>query len=125
AGPKGRAPMALELEGSVGVRGENRPKDVAVVERLLQKIAALPPSHAPGVCDQALEEAIAGFQRLYDDGADGRVDPRGRTLGWLNAVATPPVLNPVELKRLKRGGYKVFWTGAVPPRGYSVFFHLQ
>jgi len=117
--------MALELEGSVGVGGENQPRDVAVVEQLLRTIAALPPSHAPGVCDQVLEEAITDFQRLYDERADGRVDPRGRTLGRLNAVATPPVLEPVALKRLKQGGYKVSWTGAVPPRGYSVFFHIQ
>jgi hypothetical protein len=77
--------VGQELQGSVGVEGDNHPGDVLVVMRLLA---------AAGYGDADVKAAITRFQSevLNFPHPDGRVDPGGRTFKALtrhHAAAAP------------------------------------
>jgi hypothetical protein len=99
------------IKGKVGVGGDNNTQDVIVIKALLNShgyydftynpVTLLTEMFTIGKSDAKLEAAITKFQT--DKGAkkpDGRVDPNGTTLGWLNGpkatatVETPPVVIP-------------------------------
>lgn len=85
--------MTSFLGGSVGAGGINRPSDVAVVQRLLNRHAqrlgftALPVN---GVLDPLTAEGIRRFQRQLMNlrVPDGRVDPQGKTIRALDGGIT-------------------------------------
>jgi hypothetical protein len=98
------------IKGKVGVGGDNNTQDVIVIKALLNShgyydftynpVTLLTEMFTIGKSDAKLEAAITKFQT--DKGAkkpDGRVDPNGTTLGWLNGpkatatVETPPVVD--------------------------------
>lgn len=83
--------MAQRIGASVGRGGVNRPADVAIIQHLLNKVG--PHMGGPNtrlivdaVCNAMTTEAIRKFQirHLGAAGADGRVEPGGRTLAKLN-----------------------------------------
>lgn len=83
--------MAQRIGASVGRGGVNRPADVMIIQNLLNKVG--PASGGPntrlsvdGVCSAMTTEAIRKFQirQFGPAGANGRVDPAGRTLAKLN-----------------------------------------
>lgn len=83
---------------SVGLGGQNNKADVIIIQRLLNNfvtaldMTALNPD---GGCGQMTIMAIRKFQtaRFGSNGADGRVDPVGKTMAALNATA-PTVADP-------------------------------
>jgi peptidoglycan hydrolase-like protein with peptidoglycan-binding domain len=96
------------IKGKVGIGGDNNAQDVIVIKALLNSHGYYDFTFNPmtiisemltiGKSDSKLEAAITKFQT--DKGAkkpDGRVDPNGTTLRWLNepktaANVTPPVV---------------------------------
>ena len=71
------------LSGSVGKKGQNNPKDVKIVQKLLQK-NGVDPKEYNGVCGPDTIDAIRTFQLKYLRRPDGRVDVNGRTWRELN-----------------------------------------
>ncbi len=90
--------MAVELRGSVGKRGRNRSEDAKKVQRLLNAVpppkGPSPPLKEDGIATGAnwkrTVSAIGTFQSKTFGWEDSRVDPNGKTLGKLNAVADKP-----------------------------------
>lgn len=85
-----------DIKGKVGRGGDNNAQDVIVVKALLNSHGYYDFSYNPltiiaemltaGKSDSKLETAIAKFQQANGVAKpDGRVDPKGKTLGWLNA----------------------------------------
>ena len=76
------------ISGSVGRNGENITQDVITVQRLLNKhiFAALPELSVDGIAGKKTIEAIEYFQLniVKMRSPDGRVDPGGQTLRYLN-----------------------------------------
>jgi len=90
--------MALFIDGSVGLGGENQPADVQNIVKLLNSnLRFLKPITAvPGNNSEELIRAIRAFQRrvgLFEN-PDGRVDPNGKTLRLLNLNAKTPETIP-------------------------------
>lgn len=94
--------MARTITASVGrMGGVNRPQDVRTVQELLNKVPAASGGPTPllavdGLCGPKTTNAIQRFQVQHFgwSGADGRVDPGGRTLRKLNEYDSPGVPNP-------------------------------
>jgi peptidoglycan hydrolase-like protein with peptidoglycan-binding domain len=93
--------MPKSISKSVGLGGVNLQPDVVTVQSLLNKVTAQDGGPAPalvtdGLCGPKTRDAIRKFQlrQFGPAGADGRVDPGGRTIGRLNefdaASTTPP-----------------------------------
>ena len=78
------------ITGSVGRGGRNLETDVKAVQKMLnEQIDRIPPVsrlEVSGRVDTAMIHAISEYQRrvVRLRFADGRVDPRGRTLAYLN-----------------------------------------
>jgi hypothetical protein len=74
--------MTATISGSVGRAGDNRTADVAAVQKLLGMAAS-------GKADAGTLAAIEAFQRdtMKLAAPDGRIDPGGRTLKALAALA--------------------------------------
>lgn len=84
--------MTINLLGSVGAKGDNKPDDVRAVQRQLNAHMN-PPRLAltvDGVSGKKTEGTIRDFQRcvLGFTYPDGRVDPRGKTQSALNNPAS-------------------------------------
>ena len=107
--------MAKHIGASVGRGGVNRPADVTIIQNLLNKVA--PTSGGPsarlmvdGLCGAKTNEAIRKFQIRHfgPGGADGRVDPAGRTLAKLNDfdddALDVPILTTSSVLRCPHGG---------------------
>jgi hypothetical protein len=79
--------LGEQLRGSVGVEGVNHPGDVLIVERLLAQA---------GFADPDVGAGIKRFQReaMGWAGADGRVDPGGRTFAALGKHHKAPQQAP-------------------------------
>ena len=92
-----------EIFKSVGYGGRNNKADVLVVQRLLNIFTTgmgLPALVADGGFGDITGRAIKRFQaQIMGLGApDGRIDPGGRTIRALNAVAAPgPASDPAQL----------------------------
>lgn len=99
--------MAKSITASVGrMGGVNFPNDVKVVQALLNNVPQAsggPPVklQADGSCGPKTMDAIQKFQMRHFGfaGADGRVDPNGRTLAKLNEFDSggpflPPMPSP-------------------------------
>jgi GH24 family phage-related lysozyme (muramidase) len=77
--------MIQQIEGSVGRAGDNRPKDVSLVQRLLNQWrisdGASIQIEESGLADEETIEGIVSFQSkvVKMHHPDGRVDPRGAT----------------------------------------------
>jgi peptidoglycan hydrolase-like protein with peptidoglycan-binding domain len=93
--------MAKNIVATVGRGGVNRTEDVRAIQELLNKV----PEDAgglrvklivDGICGSATRDAIHRFQvrQFGATGADGRVDPGGRTLRKLNDYDSPVVTQP-------------------------------
>jgi hypothetical protein len=85
----------LLIADAVGPGCANRRDDVLVVQSLLNVAYArirVPPRTIPvdGIVDADTHAALLHFQRSQLGGGDGRVEPDGRTLIRLNAVAAGP-----------------------------------
>lgn len=87
--------MALVLTGSVGQGGTNSPSDVVGVRDRLVSLGftwvagftSMGPTFVKAIM---LFQAIkSGRDKVYSTGVDGRVDPGGDTLKWLNATNAP------------------------------------
>jgi hypothetical protein len=85
-----------DIKGKVGRGGDNNPQDVVVAKALLNAHGYYDFSYNPmtiiaeimtaGKSDSKLETAIEKFQLANGVAKpDGRIDPKGKTLGWLNA----------------------------------------
>lgn len=93
--------MAATITASVGsAGGMNRAPDVLTVQRLLNQVPPVsggptPPLVADGVCGMKTKAAIQKFQlqQFGWSGADGRVDPGGRTHQRLNDFDIPFLTN--------------------------------
>jgi hypothetical protein len=89
-------PTATEtkLAGSVGRQGLNKEADVKAVQELLNARIPIPMAFVDvtGVCDDQTIAVIEEIQRRYlkDANPDGRVDPRGRTLKFLDTGIAEP-----------------------------------
>jgi hypothetical protein len=124
--------MAQNITASVGrAGGANFPNDVKVVQQLLNNV----PENAggphvklqvDGVCGPMTKDAIQKFQvRQFGwGGADGRVDPNGRTLAKLNefdsGVPVPPpfpALTTASVLLCPHGGAVSCIPTGMPPFG--------
>lgn len=93
--------MASSITASVGsAGGVNRRPDVLTVQRLLNQVPPVsggptPPLVTDGVCGMKTKAAIQKFQiqQFGWSGADGRVDPGGRTHQRLNDFDVPFLTN--------------------------------
>lgn len=87
--------MAITLSASVGVNGVNKSDDVKKVQERLIELGFGFFGAATGQLDEKgkLVHAIHLFQSIKDGkqtfSGDGRVDPNGGTLKWLNATNAP------------------------------------
>ena len=107
--------MAQRIGASVGRGGVNRPADVKIIQYLLNKVGQQmggPNTRlmVDGVCNAMTTEAIRKFQvrHLGAAGADGRVEPGGRTLAKLNDFDDDaldfPTLTTASVLRCPHGG---------------------
>lgn len=86
-----------QLEQSVGRKGKNHPSDVVTVAGRLVMLGFtwVQKAKDTGVCDDTLIFTIKLFQSIVrgfdvvSTEVDGRVDPFGPTLAWLNAANAP------------------------------------
>ncbi len=90
----------LVLSGSVGDRGVNRPDEVAAVRQRLRELGCTWISDGSSSAHLAdtirlLQSMVAGRTSVS---GDGRIDPNGKLLPWLNAA------NPPTWQRLAAGG---------------------
>ncbi len=116
--------MDVVIMKSVGKGSPNDRADVSKVQTLLNQAQAGPRPGArvavTGVCGPDTIEAIASFQALWPGGVDQRVDPGGRTLRRLNQAAQPLQLNPIQISKIKNGGYVISYKGEPLPKPYGV-----
>ncbi len=121
------------IRESVGKNAVNDPTDVEVVENLLLEAGAyspMLPSIEPvspmevdqnPLCVQHLSgdfiQAIEDFQSLWGF-VDGRVDRDGATIRRLGQITTGPILSPISMDRITRGGYKISYIGETLPFPY-------
>lgn len=80
--------MSKVIIGSVGFGGANRPEDVRLVQRLLNRAEAYPRLVVDGRIGPNTLRAIRSFQARFMEAPDGRVDPGGRTLRRLNDASS-------------------------------------
>ena len=108
----------------MGAKSKNLASDVTIIQDLLNRIdPALGGPNVPlkidGICGPKTQGAIQSFQLKHFgwSGADGRVDPGGRTLAKMEEVAKPvgPVL--VGAVEVFQAGNKTFVDNA-----YTDFF---
>jgi len=100
--------MSRQISASVGrMGGRNLPDDVRTVQELLNEVPATaggpaPPLVPDSICGPKTIGAIQAFQLHHFgfSGADGRVDPGGRTLAKLNEFDRPLL----ETRSIKRVG---------------------
>jgi hypothetical protein len=86
--------MPAVILNSVGVGGKNNPSDVMVIQALLNQVpyAIGGPQiklTVTGFIDTATKYAIGNFQQYWFKWSDGRVDPNGNTLNFLNTKSQP------------------------------------
>ncbi|MCE7002916.1 hypothetical protein LWC34_08730 [Kibdelosporangium philippinense] len=74
--------LGQEISGSVGIGGENKPGDIAVVIRLLASAGYLEPNLGTGI--RKFQQEVLQWSK-----ADGRVDPDGRTFKALKGYERP------------------------------------
>jgi hypothetical protein len=94
------------INGSVGEKGKNDPRDVKTVQRLLNKhtIPPLRPLSVDGFAGKNTIDAIRQFQTVVMEmrHPDGRVDPGGKTIRRLNRGTDPepsPKKEPLAEKK--------------------------
>ncbi len=75
--------MPEHIFSSVGTAGQNHRSDVEIVQRLLTR-NGLNPGRVDGLCGPNTIRAIIDFQSRFLSRPDGRVDPNGKTLRYLN-----------------------------------------
>lgn len=81
------------ITASVGKGGTNNVKDIAVIKTHLRN-AGFAPGSLP-IADEALTQAIIGFQKKYFKWTpDGLVEPGGKTEGKLAEFKTAPTTKP-------------------------------
>ena len=103
-----RLPVARTISASVGrLGGVNRPDDVRTVQQLLNQVPLTaggpkPPLDPDGKCGPKTITAIQTFQIHHFGwpGADGRVDPNGRTHTKLNEFDQPAATGARKLSTL-------------------------
>ncbi|MDP2898636.1 MAG: peptidoglycan-binding protein [bacterium] len=134
--------MAITITASVGrMGGVNRPDDVKKVQKLLNKVPQTEggpkvPLAVDGICGPKTINAIQTFQLRHFGwkGADGRVDPEGRTLFKLNEYDVPGarvymlsircVLEPGRFLDPRRGEHWFFEVHEVGKAARAVY-HLS
>jgi len=89
--------MAENISAPVGTSGQNRRSDVEIIQRLLMR-NGVNPGRIDGICGQNTIRAIIDFQSRFLSRPDGRVDPNGKTLRYLNegSQQMPGQKNPVS-----------------------------
>ncbi len=114
--------MPIMIGKAVGESGTNNGPDVLKVDELLRAVGMLG-SISPTT--QTRNEAIKCFQEIWELRSAGKyngtIEPNGATLQRLNQTATPLKLNEIGLKKIGKGGYKISFTGDVPPKPYQVW----
>ena len=103
--------MCLPIATSVGYMGRNRPDDVRVVQSLLNKFAktaGFVPLEVDGHAGSRTLRAIRRFQQqiIRLRNPDGRVDPVGATIRWLNRPAGSTSAGEGGAVRGRTGGVK-------------------
>ena len=94
--------MPVMITSSVGGKpSQNNPNDVKKIQALLTQVRCGPrPGQQVaviGVCGQDTIEAIRRFQSFFPGaGADGRVDPGGKTRRHLDELAEPLKLGAID-----------------------------
>ncbi|MCP4547262.1 MAG: M23 family metallopeptidase [bacterium] len=99
----------LEIGGSVGKAGVNRPEDILVVKYLLNRNGHLLAPYSPLLEDANLNSRTLALIERYQERItlmtrpDRRVDPHGKTIRHLNINAReessgeiPPIIYPLE-----------------------------
>lgn len=114
---------------SMGKPAANNADDVRKIQNLLKKVLGpAAPVFKDGVCDVAMRNAIAEFQRVWGGTPDSTVDRHGQTLKHLDRLANPLVLKQVTLRLVAHGGYLIGCTtcdgGQLPPPGKGYTLHL-
>ncbi len=114
---------------SMGKPAPNKVDDVKKIQALLRKAyGSSVPTLTEGVCDAAMKNAIAEFQKMWGGQPDSTVDPHGQTLKRLNRMANPPVLKPITMGTVANGGYIIAFAtcdaGPLPPAGKGYTVHL-
>ncbi|MGH9846321.1 MAG: peptidoglycan-binding domain-containing protein [Blastocatellia bacterium] len=68
------------ISASVGEDGTNRPADVRVIQRLLNKLGGMAALAVDGICGQKTTDRIHLVQQDFFGGSDGLIEPNGPTL---------------------------------------------
>jgi hypothetical protein len=86
-------PDRIEIKGSVGSGGLNNSTDVIIIKTRLQALGFNGFAPYTSMVDQKLIRAIKLFQSIIQGSTsligDGKIDPNGPTLRWLNASNAP------------------------------------
>jgi len=93
------------LAGSVGQGGQNQPKDVRIVQRLLNDWLAREKQtllKVDGIAGPKTNGAIAAFQRKHLPVADSRVDPAGPTIQALFQSHLEGLLKMIDVSGISR-----------------------
>jgi hypothetical protein len=125
SGPVGKVPNAppgAKLKSNL-----NQPADVLLVQRLLNKVAAVPKLAENGKPDDNLFAAVSDFQSSWLAAPDGRVDPGGVTLRRLAYLANGAwTMNPIGTKKIEKGGYRIGYAPAFTwARNYRTYLNLH
>jgi penicillin-insensitive murein endopeptidase len=93
------------INGSVGQGGLNKPEDVLIVQKLLNKHRLVKLAEDKK-CGPSTIQAIIAFQKGFLSTPDGRVDPGGTTWKRLtNTVGNTAVVTLVQLPQVCGYGY--------------------
>src|SRR6516164_11406037 len=93
------------ISSSVGQGGVNKPEDVLIVQKLLNKHRLVKLAEDKK-CGPSTIQAILAFQKSFLSNPDGRVDPGGTTWKRLtNTVGTTAVTTLVQLPQVCGAGY--------------------
>lgn len=79
--------MSVSISASVGKGGRNRAADVRKIQTLLNQVRPRSPLRVDGIAGSRTIGRIERFQARFMQRPDGRVDPGGRTLRKLLAMA--------------------------------------
>ena len=111
---------AVNITQPVGSKGKNLPTEERAIQDLLRKTGIQ--FRAP----RTLAGDIEAFQRMCHLQPDGRVDPHGTTLRWLNAVVNQPKLVIAADVPLGEGsGKSTVSSQTILKGGYGISYHTE
>jgi Putative peptidoglycan binding domain len=121
------SPLGMSVPGSYFYDVANDASDVRKIQDLLNRLAvSRVPIPVTGRCDPETVDGIMTFQKLFPGlpAPDGKVDPGGKTLARMNAVASPLELKAPKLISPDYGAYQLQYTGTRPPEPYRVLLNV-